>query len=551
MSRAEPPLPSPSSSPPQASPSAPAGPSGPPASPPAPDAQAATVRAAGRGGLAIAVAKVSFILFGFVQQLLLPWLLGVDGYGALSIVLADVSVVNNVVVATGIQGVSRAVASAPAGEVDVAFGRALRLHALLAVVVAAGFFLAAPFIAAFVKAPHVVMPLQVASGVVLLYGTYAPLVGGLNGKRRFVAQAGLDIGYGAIRLCAIAAGVVLFVRAGHSGVLGATAGFVTAAAIIVPIALLVAGVGRVGRVEQRAEAGSWMREHLSFLLPLAISQAFLNLLMQTDLNLFRRLVGEAAGSLGMSSQAADTLTGAYRGMQLFSFLPYQLLMSVSFILFPLLAQAKAGGDAEAVRRYTRTGVRIAMVLTGLLCAPIAGLGPHVLRMAFPVEIWSQGGEALRIHALGMGAFAILGILCAALTSLRQERWTAALTGAAAVCVAVGCLIAVPRAPFGPQMLMHSAAATGAALLVAALAAAVLLRLVAGDVVAKGVPLRVVAAIALTVALGTRLPWLGKLLVPVEAAGLGLVYLALLALFGELGRADLATLKQAFGRRRKA
>ena len=127
----------------------------------------------------------------------------------------------------------------------------------------------------------------------------------------------------------------------------------------------------------------------------------------------------------------------------------------------------------------------------------------------------------------------------------------ALTGTAAVCVAVGCLIAVPRAPFGPQMLVHSAIANGAALLVAALAAAVLLRFVAGDVVAKGVPLRVVAAIALTVALGTRLPWLGKLFVPVEAAGLGLVYLALLALFGELGRADLATLKQAFGRRKRA
>ena len=41
-----------------------------------------TTRAAGRGGLAIAAAKVSFLVTGFAQQLLLPKLLGVDGYGA-------------------------------------------------------------------------------------------------------------------------------------------------------------------------------------------------------------------------------------------------------------------------------------------------------------------------------------------------------------------------------------------------------------------------------------------------------------------------------------
>ncbi|AKT42531.1 lipopolysaccharide biosynthesis protein [Chondromyces crocatus] len=525
MPRAEPPPPSPS-----------------PASSPPPAPSPTTARAAGRGGLAIAVAKVSFILFGFIQQLLLPWLLGVDGYGALSIVLADVSVVNNVIVATGIQGVSRAVASAPPGEVQHAFARALRLHAALAVAVATAFFFAAPHIAAFVKAPHVTLPLQVTSGVILLYGTYAPLVGALNGQRRFIPQAALDIAYGAIRLLAIAAGAILFIRAGHSGVLGATAGFVTAAAIIVPIALLTTGIGKPGH------GGTSARDHLAYLLPLAVSQAFLNLLMQTDLNLFRRTVGQAATDLALTGQAADALTGAYRGMQLFSFLPYQLLMSVSFILFPLLAQAHAGGDTDAVRRYTRTGVRIAMLLTGLLCAPIAGLGPHVLRMAFPEEIWTQGGTALRVHALGMGAFAILGIFCAALTSLRRERWTATLTGIAVALVAMGCLYAVPRAPFGPQMLLHSALATGAALTLAALVAAALVRFLVGEVVALAVPLRVVAAVAITIALGTQLPWLGKLLVPLEAALLGAIYLALLTLFGEIGRADLALVKQAFGRR---
>jgi stage V sporulation protein B len=283
-------------------------------------------------------------------------------------------------------------------------------------------------------------------------------------------------------------------------------------------------------------------------LPLAISQTCLNLLMQTDFILFRRMAGAAAEPLGLPAAAADTLQGVYRGVQLFAFLPYQLLMSVSFILFPMLARARSQGDAAAVQRYTRTGVRIAMLLTGLLCAPIAGLAPHVLRLAFPQEIWTQGGGALRIHALGMGAFAILGIVSAALTSLGRERRAAVLTGGTVVLVATGCLVAVPRAPFGSQMVVHSALATGAALAAAAIIGAAVLRREAGGVVAPLVPIRVGAAIAATIALGLQMPWLGKPLVVAEAALLGLVYLGVLVALGELGRADIATLKEAFGRR---
>src|SRR5262249_40166802 len=151
---------------------------------------------------------------------------------------------------------------------------------------------------------------------------------------------------------------------------------VTAAAVIVPIAALRTGIGR------RGSAGPTAREHLAFLVPLAISQIFLNLLLQTDFMIVSRLVGDAAAQLGRGGEAADELVGVYRGVQLFAFLSYQLLVSVTFILFPMLAKARADGDPEAVRRYTMTGMRVALLLTGLMCAPIAGLAPHVLRFAF-------------------------------------------------------------------------------------------------------------------------------------------------------------------------
>ncbi|WP_437578702.1 lipopolysaccharide biosynthesis protein [Sorangium sp. So ce887] len=522
-------VPDPSQAPPDPSQAAP--------SPPSPSA----ARSAGRGGLAIAGAKVSFIVFGFVQQLILPRLLGTDGYGEVSIVLAGVGVVNNVIVATGIQGVSRAVSSVADRDAAEAFRRTLALHAVLAIAVSASFALLAGAIADFSEAPHVAGPLRLAAGVVLLYGLYAPLVGALNGQRRFLTQAAFDVGYGALRTASIAAGALLFLRAGQSGVLGAIAGFVAAAAIIVPLATLKTGLGR------RGNAGPSIREHLVFLLPLAVSQTFLNFLLQTDFFLLRRFLGQATNHLALGARAADDLIGVYRGAQLFAFLPYQLLLSVSFILFPMLARARAEGDRAAVRRYTMTGVRLSFLLTGLLCGPISGLAPHVLRFAFPVEIYSRGDGALRVLSLGMGAFAILGVASAALTSLRRERIAAALTAATVLLVAVGCSVAVPRAAFGPDMLVSSATATSLALATSAVIAGVLLHRVAGGFVPALTVLRVGVALAAAIAVGTRLPWLGKVAVLGEAVLVGLVYIALLVATREVGRDDLAALRQAFGR----
>ncbi len=498
-------------------------------------------RTAGRGGLAIAFAKVSFILFGFAQQLILPRLLGIDGYGEVSRVLAMVGIVNNVIVATAIQGVSRAVSSAKDADAAAAFRRTLGVHAVVAVVASGGLAALAGVWAEAVGAPHVTTPLRVVALVVLLYGVYAPLVGSLNGRRRFVDQAGLDIGYGAIRMMAIAGGAILFSARGQ-GVMGAIGGFVLAAGIIVPIALTRSGLGRAGT------GGPKVGEYLLFLLPLLPGQAMLNLLLQTDFMILSRLLGQAADATGAGPDAADRLVGVYRGVQLFAFLPYQMLLSISFVLFPMLARAHAEGDRAAVARFAATGVRLAFVITGLMCGAVSALAPFVLRFAFPIEIADNGGAALRVLALGMGAFAILGITCAALTSIEREVSAFVLTTLTVALVVTGCYVLIPRAAFGPEMLLRSALATSVALATAATAAGFYLRAVAGAFVAPLTLLRVVAATAAAIAAGSRLPWLGKPAVLLEVGAVAIVYVLVLVVTGELSRADLGTVRRALGRK---
>jgi len=394
-------------------------------------------------------------------------------------------------------------------------------------------------------ASHVTRPLRLVSLVVLAYGIYAPLIGSLNGRRRFVEQAGFDIAYGALRTVCMIGGAIVFLRLGYGGVMGTAAGFVAAAALVVPFAVMRAGTGVPGGDEPP------MNEYLRFLLQLALGQICLNLLMQTDLFLLSRFAGQGADAEGLGVKAANSLVGVYRGAQLFAFLPYQMLMAITFILFPMLAKASAEGDREAVKRYTMTGVRLALLLTGLLCGTVSAIAPHGLHLVFPEEIWTQGGLALRVLSLGMGAFAILGIACAALASLGRARDAAWLTGLGVALVSAGCVALVPRAAFGPPMLLQSALATSIGLTVTAIAAGVVVSKVAGGFVEVRTLVRVLVAIGVTVGLGSQIPWFGKLAVVPVAAVVAVLHVGVLVALGELGKDDLLRIKQVVGRKRAA
>ena len=500
-------------SPVPAVPAVPAAPGVPPASPPQADGE--TARGAGRGGLAVAAAKVWFILVGLIQQTVLPHLIGMSGYGAFSTVLAVANIPNNVVTASSIQGVSRAVAGAGSEHEDEAHRRVLVIHAALAPCLAALFFVAAPLAADFEHAPHILRPLRIFSCVLFVYGLYTPLVGALNGRRRFLAQAGLDIVFATLRTVGLLGAAYALGRT-LDGPTGAAIGIALAAAAILPIAWFVAGTGR---------AGPWRsptaRSHLRVLGTIALGQLFLNLLMQADIWLLRRFThesGERAGALGDALRTGtDALVGSYRAAQLFAFLPYQLLLSITFILFPMVARAHAQKDDSAVATYVQTGLRLAVILAGLMVSCTSGLAPQLLRFAFPIEAATQGGDALRILALGQGAFALFGIETTVLVSLSREWMSAVLTFIAASLVGAFCWWFVPQANFDAGLLVRTASATSLALSLAAIAGGVVVYRKARSFAPAKTLVRTGLALGIAIAVGSRLPWLGRPMVLIEVA----------------------------------
>jgi stage V sporulation protein B len=506
------------------------------------DDDSTTVREAGRGGLALAFAKAYFIVAGIAQQLLLPRVLGLDGYGALSSVLSVGSITSNPIVTTSIQGVSRAVAQSSEEDRPSTVRRVLSVHAVVAVLASIALFALVPVICGFMRAPHIVGELRLVCLVLLFYGLYSPLIGVLNGSRRFVAQASFDVVAATLRTVALVAGGYALSASGR-GVTGSVSGFVVVAALLFVAAAFVVGLGR------RGTGGPSAGRHWGFIAPLLLGQVLLNLLLQADLTLLRRFAGEAAVARGLSAAAADPLVGAYRATQLFSFLPYQLLVSVTFILFPMIAAVHRRGDRAALAAYVTTGVRIALLVTGLMVSVTCGLSGPLLRLVYTQpEIAELGAQSMQILTLGFGAFASLGVLTAVLNSLGREKASAGMTAIAFLLIVVLCFALVSGAPFGQAILYRTAVSTSVGLVGATLGAAVLVYRTAGAVVAPLTFVRVLAALAAAVAVARSLPQSTRLVTIAEALLVMAVYVGSLTVLREIGAADVAKVRQILGRK---
>jgi stage V sporulation protein B len=524
---------------------APAGEASATAEAPAADARSReAARTAGRGGIAVLGAKVFFLIVGFVQQPLLRLAVGLGDFGGLAQALVVANTVNNVVVATGTQGVSRAVAGAPGHEPE-ALRAALRVHAPIAVGVAVLMAAAAPIYATFEAAHDVVPPLLVLAAVALLYGLYAPLIGYLNGTRRFGRQAALDVTFATLRTLGLVGFGYTFAHRGLSGVLGTTIGWVAAAACIVPLAARSTGLGApVAAGRDRPAGVPTSRAYIAMLLPIAGAQLCTNALLQMDIALLGRFLSQSVAGLDAAAQrdAVKEWIAVYKECQTFAFLPYQLLFSVTLILFPMLARARAEGDEAAVRAYVARGSRLSAIFGGLLVCVLVAMPGSLLAFAYPPADAVRGADVLRIMLLAQGAFTMLGIATTVLTSLGQERSAALVTLGAVVAVALACTILVPSADFGHAQLVRSAGATGAAMAASLVVAAAIVRTRVGAFVPLASAARVGLALVAFTAIGLVMPRFGRAATPLVALGMAVLYGAFLVVTGEIGRKDLAMLR---------
>jgi len=508
--------------------------------PSSPSVQTSTEPAAqkaGRGGLALAGGKLFFLVAGLAQQIALKAVLGLGGYGALSTAQSWASINYNPVVQAGIQGVSRETAGASEEEQQLVLRRLLGFHLFFSVCFALLFFLTARPIANWLGAPHVTGGIQILSGIVLLYGLYAPLIGFLNGRRQFVPQALLDVTAATLRTVGLVAGAWAasqFLAGKHDTgvqVEGTVAGFLGAALLILLVALKMTGWGKSGG------SSPPLKSYVLMIVPILFGQILLNILFQADALLLRKFASAAATSQGLGAAAADPYVGAYRATQLFCFLPFQLLTSVTFVLFPLLARAKSQGQDAEVARLIDRGLRLALIVAGLIVSVLVAVPGGLVTIVFGAEAAELGASAMRILAVGLGFFALLGVMTSALNSLGGEVKSFLLILAAVVLVVGLCFAFAQSAELSSLLLERVAAATTIAMLGATAAAAWTLRSLAGSHLSLLSLARTMLAVGVAGTTVAKLFPSGLLFTLVGAVSAGILFVGVLALTGELQRSD--------------
>ncbi len=414
-------------------------------------------RRAGRGLVSIAGAKGYFIVTSYAVQLLLPRIFGeAKEFGLYAATMSGVAILTNVLIVATIQSVSKFV-SEDESRAEVTLRQGLRIQTLLGGALALGLFVLAPAIARLLLDDQLTRLLRVASVVVFAYALYAAVVGSLNGRHWFSKQARLDLTFSTLRTVGILAGAALGL-----GAIGAVAGFATASAMILSISLIWIGFGNRGEPIP-------LRRWMSFMAPIWAYQICLNGILMIDLQVLKRTATEIAFASTATSQAAVDLAnqyvGYYRAAQTFAFVPYQLIISLTFIVFPMISKATSIGNQEAARATIQHAMRLSLLLLLLVAAPISGAAHGVMQLAYPAE-YLAGAPALSILVFGVAAFALFAVAATAISGAGKPSLAAMIAGVSLLAVVIANRVLVMRAGLGEQTLVAAAAGTTVGMVIA-------------------------------------------------------------------------------------
>jgi stage V sporulation protein B len=402
--------------------------------------------------VSIAGAKGYFILTSYAVQLLLPRIFGeAKEFGLYSATMSGVAILTNVLIVATMQSVSK-FTSEDESRAEVALRQGLRIQALVGGILALALFVLAPALARVLLDGQLTPLLRVASVVVFAYSLYAAAVGSLNGRHLFAKQARLDLAFSTLRTTGILGGAALGL-----GAIGAVAGFATAATTIVTISLIWIGLGKPGAPGEKIKRRRW----LGFMAPIWTYQICLNGILLIDLQVLKRTATEIALTGADTAQAAVDLANQYvayyRAAQTFAFVPYQLIISMTFIVFPMISRATSIGNRDAAQSTIQHAMRLSLLLLLLVAAPTSGAAEGVMRIAYPGE-YLVGASALAILIFGVAAFALFAVAATAISGAGKPSVAALIAGVSLVTVIVANRALLMRAGLGERTL--EAAATG-------------------------------------------------------------------------------------------
>ncbi len=496
-------------------------------------------RRIGRGALYLTITKLYFIVGSYAIYFGLPRLGGAGGdalFADYKKVGALLSVIGTVLVMGTTQAVSRFVGQGPEKARGIV-GRGLRLQLGLGLLIASAYFLGAPLIA---DDPTLVDAIRISAVIPLVYALYSVFMGSLNGERRFFEQALMDGGFTTLKILLVLAGVAVFQTAA-----GGYVGFAAAAMVVFLASGFTVRRGH-GHLSQDIGAEPSPRNLLLFQLQTVGFMLVVQSIVQMDI-WYVDWWGSWDPSNSLSLEKGELLTedkaaaALYGSAQLFSQISYSVVISVTFVLFPLISGI--GQDREAARRYVHEAVRYALIMVvgvaAVLTAAPGNTMDLLLRSFSQAQALVPGGEeALRWLGLGYVGFALLFVLCSVLNAAGRPRHSIGLMALVlATQAGVGFFVVPTHGVVGQAVAGLIAMTLGAA------AGFLLMKRWIGNVFPFATAARVLVAGGAIYCLSLAWHPDGKLLTLVRSVGCGVLYLVVIIILKEFGAADLAKFRK--------
>jgi stage V sporulation protein B len=284
------------------------------------------------------------------------------------------------------------------------------------------------------------------------------------------------------------------------------------------ISAIIAGQGK-----RTGDVG--IRELFAFQSYLLAFTLVLNLLQKVDLILVKALSSPDA-------TAASANAGFYGAAINIANITYQVIISATFVVFPLVSQATFADDRELTRTYIANTLRYTLIVMALLATLFSANAAGVLHVIYP-DPYQAGSGALGWVAFGMLAFGLIYVLTTIISA--SGRPTVSLTIGLVTFAASAVLNAllIPRLGLtGAGLATTLAMFTGAGLGIGYL----LVRF--GALLPLLSLLRIMGCSALVYGLSLIYAPASKPLILVKLGALGLIYVIGLIASREIGSAEL-------------
>ena len=260
----------------------------------------------------------------------------------------------------------------------------------------------------------------------------------------------------------------------------------------------------------------------------------LTLLQRVDLILIKALSSAdattASENAGFYSASADVAN-----------ITYQIIASVTFVIFPLISQSTFSDDRSRTRSYIANTLRYTLIIMALTATLFSAQAARVLSVIYK-EAYQAGAPSLRILAIGILFFGLLFVLTTIITASGQPRIS--LTIAAITLIVSAALNAMLIPSYG---LSGAALATSVAMLIGTLLAGGYLWKRFGAFASMLSTIRIVACAAAIYGASFIFSPKSKVMIIAELAMLSIAYLIALVVTGEFGRAELQLISRVLKR----